>query len=219
MATTKLKVRTPVFRGSYAKIATPQTTKDGRTCYEITGVFDIEGEDWRKDPKFAELLKAFKSVAMEKHGKITGVRRPFRIGIEDDTLGAEPYDEETLEKNPFYRDKLIIPFRSYNMQPDCAKLIGGKPQRVEDLTEMYSGAYFIATVTPFAYGGKKNKDGEPIKRGVSFGLASLLFVRDGEPLGAVSDAMKDFEDFDASDPKYGIDNSDLLGDDDDDYDI
>lgn len=203
MSATKRKIKSGIFRGSYAKISNPSTTKDNRLVYEITGIFDIDPEhldNWKNDKKFHEMIRLAADVANEKFGTTKGIKFPFRDN--------DSYDDEILENNPAYKNKLVIPFRSYGVRPDCAILQDGKLVRAEDLSEFYSGAYYIATFQAFAFGGKKSKDGEPMKKGVSFGLSSLLKVRDGEHLSAYNDVMEDFNDFDAKD--YGLDSSELF---------
>jgi hypothetical protein len=58
-------------------------------------------------------------------------------------------------------------------------------------------------VTAFGYGGanKRDKQGNAIAAGVSFGLSTLLKTRDGEPLVAVYNAAEDYKGL-AADPKY-----------------
>lgn len=189
------KIRTPIFRGSYSKIANPTTTENGKLKWEITAVFQIDGDNWKEDPKFGELINGAVLAATNKFGSTKGIYFPFRDN--------DSHTEDTLEKNPIYKGCLVLPLVAYGTRPDCAKLVNGKPVRLEDaqLEEMYSGAHFIATVKPFAYTTKK--------KGVSFGLSSLLKVKDDDHLSAYNDAMKDFEDFDAS--QYGVDNSELFG--------
>jgi len=55
---------------------------------------------------------------------------------------------------------------------------------------------------------KKSASGEPIKKGVAFGLSSLLKVAEGEHLSAFNDVMEDFNDFDGK--EYITDSSELF---------
>lgn len=200
----KKKIRTPKFRGSYAKIANPSTNKEGKLIYEISGIFDIApqfADNWKNDKNFHELILLAANTAQEKFGTTKGIQYPFRDN--------DSYDEDTLSNNPAYHGKLVIPFRSYGVQPDCAILDkNGKPERTEDLSVFYSGAYYIATIQAYAYGGKKSASGEPIKKGVAFGLSSLLKVAEGEHLSAFNDVMEDFNDFDGK--EYITDSSELF---------
>ena len=62
-------------------------------------------------------------------------------------------------------------------------------QPIIDPEELYSGAYYRASINPFAWdhptGGK----------GVSFGLNYVMKVRDGEPFSGRKAAEEDFKAF------------------------
>lgn len=151
-------VLTPMFRASYAHLFKPQTNDEGKEVYSVVMVFE-------PDEDLSELKKLAKRAKIAKFGKdFKGkVKSPFRKGTEE---------EFDLEKNPVYRDKVIVSARSYGEQPS---IVDTKRQPIIDSKEVYSGSYGIAYISAYAYEFKGN-------RGVSFGLEHYMKVKDGEPL-------------------------------------
>lgn len=179
------KIITPIFRVSYQHIWMPSRPENSdKDVYSVTAIFD-------SDTDLKDLLSLVKEVrdAKWKDGKVAGFKSPFRRGVED---------EFDLSKNPEYAGKIITTFRSYGRP---VGVVGPDKQPIIDQTEFYSGCYAIASVTAYAYDRQGNK-------GVSFGLANLMKMKDGEPLASINKAEVDFAEIRVSD--YGVDNSTLF---------
>jgi hypothetical protein len=195
MATGKGMV-TGIFRVSYAHVFKPEDRDEGeKKVWSVTGIFDP------KDPLLAEMREMAKKCGLAKWPKKKGWILPFRNGVEKDDDNPRGYD---LEKNPEYKGKVIVKLSSYGRP---IKLVYNKVDEtgqriaIEDEAHFYSGCYARAYVTCFAFDNPK-------KQGVSFGVSSIVKIRDGEPLINMADPTKEFESIKPED--YDADNSDLL---------
>lgn len=184
--TTQAKVVTPIFRTSFCKIFKAGKSEDGKDVYSVVAIFD-------KDADLKPLQKIVDAAKKAKWGDkpVANFKSPFRKGTSDE------YD---LTRYPEYKGKIICSFRSYERKPG---IIGPDKQEIIDPNDFYSGCFARAAVTAYAYDSKGNK-------GVSLGLSSLMKVKDGEPLSAISgNASEDFSGIAA------VDNSSEFDDDDD----
>lgn len=173
----KSKVITPEFRLSYAHIWKPQTNNEGKEIWSITMIFEPNAD-------LREMIDLAKRTAAAKWPNAKGtLRMPFRKGVEGPT--GVGYD---LDKNPEYEGKIICSARSYGRKVVPVDL---NREPILEQSEFYSGCYCIASVTAFAYDKNGNK-------GVNFGLANVMKVRDGEPLANIHKADEDFRGLDTS---------------------
>lgn len=176
---------TPVFRASYVHIFKPQQDDDGANIYSVQMIFPPEAKETKEFKMMQRLAKEAKEAKFGANasGKF---RSPFRPGTED---------EFDLSKNPEYKGNIIVAARSKERQPG---VIDKNRNPITSSNEFYSGCYAIARVSAYGYEFKGNK-------GVAFGLSSLMLVRKGEPLIAMSNPEEDFAEVDTS----------MFGDDDD----
>jgi Protein of unknown function (DUF2815) len=199
----------PVGRASYAHVFRPQPPFKGRTPdpnakpkWSITLILDP------KDPATAAWIKETKEKAKAfGESKMPGkkLRLPFRKGVELDDENPNGYDPLP----PEYKGKIVVPFTSTGRAPKVVyNRLGedGKRQDIEDESDMYSGCYVRVSFNFFTYDQQGN-------RGVSFGLLSVLKIKDGEPLGNVADPTREFES--VKPEEYDTDNSEEFDDDDD----
>jgi hypothetical protein len=164
------KLITPVFRGSFVHLLKPHLmrgeTDEDKARYQITIVLPSKDAFWKKVQ--AEIQAAGK----EKFGKIPKkFKKPVKKGDESE------YEEfagcYTLQA-------------STKRKPD---LCDAGLQPIMDPDEIYSGAYFRASIRAYAWdhptGGK----------GVSFALDNVMKIKDGDPLSGAGTAAGDFADF------------------------
>jgi len=178
---TARKVTTPVFRGSFVNLFEAKPGPDGKNPkFGLTMLFDAEAQ---KTPQFKAMQALAVAAAREKFGdKIKadgkgwfhGLRGPIRDG-------AEKSDLEGYEG-------CVFAAATTKQQPG---VVDAKVQRIIDPAAAYSGAYYRATVTAYAYEQAGNK-------GVAFGLQNVQKVREGERMAGRVEAEKDFEEVDTS---------------------
>ena len=191
------KVVTGLFRVSYPHVWTPQIDKNsGRKIWSVTAIFPFATlEAAKADPDFAKLLMLYNNTKTIKLPGQTGVRSPFKLG----NALKNPQDPVSTEKwcdnNPEYKDSIFVQFKSYD-RPVLP--VDHTMQPILEHKDFYAGCYAVASVNAFAYNMPENK-------GVSFGLCTLMKVKDGEPLTAVHKAETDLAGVDVS--KYRTDNS------------
>lgn len=167
MASKKIKVLTPYFRASFLNVFKPRAPFEGKPpVYSVQMLFPKEAD-------LGPLKKAALELIVEKWGSDKtkwpkGLRLPFKSG-----------DEKNLEN---YKGMTVLECRS-KQKPG---LVNQKREDIIDETEIYSGCWMRATVTPFIYDVQGN-------RGVSFGLNSLQKVKDDTAFSGRSNAKDDFE--------------------------
>lgn len=164
------KLITPVFRGSFVHLLKPQLpageTDEEKARFQITIVLPKKDAFWKKVK--AQIDAATKDKWSKKPPKL---KTPVKNG--DDTEYEEFAGCYTLQA-------------STKRKPDlCDKAL----EPILDADEIYSGAFFRASIRAYAWehptGGK----------GVSFALDNVMKVKDGEPLSGAGTAAGDFADF------------------------
>lgn len=183
------QVFSPIVRLSYAHLDKPSVEKkdDGteKKVYSAQLLIPKTG-DAAHMAAIQEMFKFAITKLTEKfpnyvHGQSRGFKFPFRDGDSDPS-----YD---LNKNPEYAGNWVVAARNHNEQPGLAKLVrvNGKNTPVnltpEQMTEIYSGCWVIASLGAFAF---ENKANNVTSRGVSFVLRNVLKVRDDVALAAMS---------------------------------
>lgn len=163
------KLITPEFRGSFVSLLEPRSIPGSDTSkpkYQITIVLP-------KDDKFWTQLKTvIKTTAEAKWGKIPPkLKNPIKDG-----------DEEGRDE---FADRLMVQASSIQ-KPG---IVDTNLNPVMDADEIYSGAWYRATVRCFAWdhptGGK----------GVSVALDNVMKVKDDESFSGRAKAEDDFADF------------------------
>jgi hypothetical protein len=164
------KIITPMFRGSFVHLNEPHAMKGvegAKPKYSITVVIP------KADPFWAKVDKLVNETAMAKWGKIPPkLKTPVRDGDEEgrpETAGMSTFNASSMNR-PGVVDA--------NLQP------------VIDPEEIYSGAYYRASIRAFAWE-------VPTGKGVSIALDNVQKVKDGEKFSGRTDAASDFADFGA----------------------
>lgn len=165
------KITTPKFRGSFVFVLKPKANLQDKLVYSIAMLFD------KKDVKagaLKDLQRIVKEAAIERWGEI-----PKDLVL--------PFKDGDLKNYEGYKGCIFVNATSQN--PPV--VLDGQLQTILDPNEVYSGAYYKASVTAFAW----PKEGAPNlgKRGVSIGLQNLQKDSDGEALSGRGNAEDDFE--------------------------
>jgi hypothetical protein len=179
------KIVTPKFRGSYVAAAKPRQPKggEGEPKYGITIV--LPKADKKTKEFIASLKKSFNDAMVEKFGKVVPdsalKHYPIRDGNTPDEDGEIPEE---------FKDCWVIVAKN-SRQPGLVIKRGAVRTEVDDpefdIGKFYSGAYYYATVTVYAW---KHETGG---KGVSVSLSGLMQVAEGEKFGAGSHSPSDFD--------------------------
>ena len=169
-----MKAITPKGRLSYPHLFEPQIPPGAaEPVYSCALVFE-DGTDLRELEQIAEQVGrekwGDKYAALAKAGKI---RSPFRTDGE-----PKGYPEGSIFIN--VKSKQAPGIVSIFPGAD------GKPQKIEDPSDVYAGCYARASVRAYAYDVSGNK-------GVSFALNNLQKMADGERMDGRSKAEDEFD--------------------------
>jgi hypothetical protein len=158
------KLVSPKFRGSYVNVMKARAIGDGDPEYGMTIVLDKEDDEHLAF--LAKLKKAMKAAAAEKIGADVPPEKWKHYPITD---GDDSDQEE-------FHGKWLIRTKN-KRQPGILVLEeDGTRRAVERESEIYSGAWYHASLRPYAW---KNEFG----KGVSISLNGVLKVQDDEQFG------------------------------------
>lgn len=168
------RVRTPEFRVSFPQLFEAKSFQDGKAKYSVVMVFD-------KKADISALKRAANEALVAKWPDPKTrpkIKTPFRDGSEKEHLegfgDGVIFVTATTTRRPAIVDRSLTPITSEE--------------------SVYAGCYARAMVSAFAY------DWNNMNRGVSFGLHSVQFLRDGEPLAGGGGNPE--EDYDDLPPEY-----------------
>lgn len=164
------KLVTPEFRGSFVSIIEPHTMPGApegtKPKYQMTIPLPKKDKFWKK------LESQIETCAKEKWGKIPPrLKNPIKDG---DELGRDEFEGKyTVQASSLNKPGIV----DAGLNP------------IMDADEIYSGAYYRASIRCFAWdhptGGK----------GVSVALDNVMKVKDGEAFSGKTDAKTDFAEF------------------------
>ena len=163
------KLISPEFRGSFVSLAQPRGIKGDPASipkYQITIALPKDDPFWAKAESLVE------ATAKEKFGKIPAkLKSPIKDGDESG------YDN---------LEGMLIAGASNSRRPG---IVDAQLQPIIDGDELYSGAWFRASIRAYAWshvtGGK----------GVSFSLDNVMKIKDDEAFDGSASAETDFADF------------------------
>ena len=168
-----VRVKTPVFRSTYAFVFEPRETPNGEMKYQVCMIFPKDKFD-----DLVPVIQAIANAAAKKFGPNTSkwpktLKCPLRDG--DEERDAPEYNS-ALFMNSGSKNKPGVVDRQLN------------PLMSTD--EFYSGCMARASLTFYGYDVSGNK-------GVGTGLNNLLFWEDAKRLDGTTDAGDDFSEFKA----------------------
>lgn len=173
------KFTTPVFRGSFVNVFSPQSVDGGEPKYGLSAIWEPE----KFGPKDKERWKAIKGALNDE------AKRAFKKGIKDLPANYKKGLRNGNEKPDVdgYGDGKMFASLTSKMRPGIVDLTGSAISPEDgNADEVYSGAYYQATVTVYSYNNKN--------KGVSLGLYNLRKVKDGPRLDLRTNAAEDFAD-------------------------
>ena len=157
------RVMSPEFRVAFAKVFTPDPENDK---YSLGMLFNNKAN-------LNELKELVTNVVKDKYGD--KVPKKFMYPFKDG-------NDQDLESYPFFEDHTIInastKFKIGLVDEDVNPII--------DQSEFYNGCYARATLSAYCWEFKG-------KAGVSFNVANIQKLRDGESLGGAVSAENEFQ--------------------------
>lgn len=174
---------TPKFRGSYVTLDKPRAFNEGEPKYSITVV--IQKDDARGKQFMDQLKKSIIECMTKKWGK--AIKPRYAVFVDGDT-----HTNGEGKSDPNWANSWVLKASAAQTRKPALfeQLDSGEKIDAEDMSKFYSGAYFRASIEPYAW---ENKFG----KGVSLSLRSVLFIEDGEPIGGGGTASVDeYADFD-----------------------
>lgn len=167
----RIKMVTPQFRGSYANLTEARKFGQGKPKFSILGVF-AEDDDF-----VAKMQKAEKRVAMEKWGKVP---KKMKSAIKF------PDDRDDEEGSQF-EGTVTVSFANLERPGAVQRDSDGDLVEIIDPKELYSGAWYRASVRPYAW-----EYSETNSKGVSWSLDNIMKIRDDEAFTSATTAEEDF---------------------------
>ncbi len=205
----RVSLKTPLFRGSFVNFDKPRARKneDGSAGKAQFSVLIVVPKDKKSTKVFIEALTAaLVACGVEKHGAAI-MKRPdpknkgkFLKRAPDKAFKHWPIHDGDDSENEAFHGHYTINAAS-NFKPSVIDVNGDELTTAD---EMYSGAWYKAKISPWAWandlGGK----------GVSVNLESAIKIKDDTRFGGGSDAKKDFED-EVSEDEAGDEDEGMLG--------
>lgn len=187
---------TPQFRGSFVHLAKahaiPDTDMEPR--YSITAVFP---KDDKKAMDFIKHLRAqIIDAAIKKFGSKENIGKKFRNPIVDGD--GEDRDE--------WKGCYVV--NLYNTRQP--QVVDRHQNEIVDERELYSGAWYIASYTVFAWAHKVGG------KGATVSLSNVMKTKDDTPLDGRTSADDDFADVDLPEDDAFLGSGDAADEEDDD---
>lgn len=173
MSTEKVnaKLITPEFRGSFVQVMEPKAfDQTQEPKYSMVIVIPKE------DAFVAKLNKMIEAVAVEKWGELPKKLKTF---IKDGDEEDEKYD---------WAGNIVFTASNKSKPGVVVRAEDGSLAEPMTKEEIYSGAFYRASIRPYAYEYNKAK-------GVAISLDNVMKVKDGEKFTSRTSAQEDFADF------------------------
>ncbi len=174
-ATDKIRIKTPIFRGSFVNLIKPKKSvrEDGTEKENYQMLIPLKKSDPATKAFIKELMDGIAKVSAAKHGTAIPIKRLKNCPIKDG---------DTFDNEDFHGHWCINVAANYRPQV-CDK----HGEILETTDDVYSGAWYKAMLSPWAYSNKFGK-------GVSINIESAVKVKDDARLGGGSNAAEDFAD-------------------------
>lgn len=157
---------------------TPNEKDDGGLQFNVRMLF----------PKNSPALPRLKALAQQAKVAAYGENPSFKIEspFKD---GNEKYNEDP-EKFAAYKDMVVVSFNS-KYQPT---VFGADAKQINALNQkdFYSGCWAVMHCNAYDW-TYKNKQGQIMKRGISFGFDAVQKIRDDERLGGTGGGVQSAE--------------------------
>lgn len=166
------KLMTPEFRASFVHLVNPKAMKVAPGQPAATPEYQMLVALPSTDPFWNQASAAVAATATARWGEVPPrLKSPIKDG------NSSGYDN-------------LVGHYLFNARNERKPgIVGPDLQPIMDPQKLYSGAWYRATVVPYAWdhptGGK----------GVSFSLSNVMWVRDDEPFDGSTSAEEDFKGF------------------------
>lgn len=169
------KLITPEFRGSFVQVMKPKAfDKEQEPKYSMVIVIP------KNDPFVNQLNKMIEAVAVEKFGELPKKLKTF---IKDGDQEEEKYG---------WAGHIVFTATNKSKPGVVVRQADGKLEEPMTEEEIYSGAFYRASIRPYAYEYNNSK-------GVAISLDNVMKTKDGEKFTSKTSAVEDFADFVESD--------------------
>lgn len=173
-----LKIVSPKFRGSYCNLMKPRKqNEESEPEYGMLIVLDKDADG--TDEFIAGLKKRMKLAMVEKLGKEIPFEKCKHFPIAD--------GDDDADEHPEHANCWLVRTKNKRQPGILVMESDGTRRAVENDGEIYSGAWYHASVVPYAWSNSFGK-------GISISLNGVLKVDDGEKFGGSSFDESDFDD-------------------------
>ncbi len=197
MATASPRLTTPVFRGSYCNLVTPRAVSEDDPDEKQYSMSVVLRKD---DPAAVKFMKQFEkavsAACIEKFGKDMPRSSLKHYPVKDADEDTNSEGEVLATANPEWEGCWIINAKN-KRKPGAIDKAGNK---LFSDDELYSGAWYMASLNVWAWAGKK------FGKGVSVSLNNVLKDHDDDQFAGGASAEKDFESHINSDAEVGDDD-------------
>lgn len=193
------KILTPVFRGRWPALFKAESVQGSAPKFGITAIWTPAKFTKKDKVAWKTLLAAMNKASMDKFGKPwKNLPGNFKKGIRD---GMEKEDKAGFGEGTCFAN-LSTEYRPGVVGPDAQNdKIGPEHGNQE---EIYSGAYYRATVEVYAFSN--------VSKGVGIGLRNIQKIADGEELSDIGEVGDDFSEVDEQWLDESGDEGDEFGD-------
>jgi len=177
---------TPVFRGSFVhQVFKAESYEGGEPKYGLTAIWTPGKFSAKDKERWRTIMAALDDEAKSRFKK--SIKDLKALNAEGDSFKLSPRDGKTKADLEGFGEGTVFASLTTKMRPGVVDKDKNPISHEEGNTdEVYSGAYYRATVTVYSY---QNKG-----KGVALGLMNLQKVADGERIDGRTDAAADFED-------------------------
>jgi hypothetical protein len=181
----KATLLTPKFRGSYVNVFKPRAVnRDDPNSKEKYGITIVLPKTAPSTKAFlAKLSAEFKAAMTEKFGKVLPQEKCKHWPIRD----GDEYTDDDGNVRPEFEGAWIIPAKSDNQPGILVMDEDGTKRAAESEREVYSGAWYHASVTVYAWSHKTGG------KGVSVSLSGILKVADDDAFGGSRFSENEFD--------------------------
>ncbi|WP_100065009.1 DUF2815 family protein [Miniphocaeibacter massiliensis] len=171
------KVVTGTVRLSYANVWEPKSINGSKEKYSVSII--IPKSDTKTIEKIEKAIDAAIEDGIGKFGGKKPNKKALKLPLRD---GDIEKDDEA------YQDAYFINANSMT----APQIVDASVEPILDRSEVYSGVYARVSINFYAFNVNGNK-------GIACGLGNIQKIKDGEPLGARTNASEDFESFNDDD--------------------
>lgn len=181
--------KTPEFRVAFSSVWKPTSQQGSEPKYGLTALIPKERiAKWKP-------LKERALALVDKTGWSDKVKEQVKERIRNNEAKGLFRDGDETEYDGFPGCFYLGARNKY--QPPIVDSRGrnGVPDPITEETDFYSGCWARMTVTLFAYGGKKGKDGTTIPAGIGVSIQGIQKLADDDAFSSRVNAQQEYDDY------------------------